>query len=507
MKPPHGAVRARIASVVLCSVASQVLMTGCGTGGSRVSSSASDQALHVEGEVVSGGRTGAERPPQGTFSAAGGPAAKGSTDIATSKGRLDPAPPLFRGDFEEEVLLTGELKAVRARTIVAPETSIFQMRIQYLPEEGSEVKQGAPLVDFDNTALADRVQDLETRILDAETQIAAKRSELATSLMDLEIERTQKKYEADKAVVRAAIDPEVVSRKEFAERQFEKRKALMELAEVQERIDRTHSKGQAELDVLIIDKEKLERDLLSTRKDLEILSVKAPQDGLVVYEYREGSQLKWREGDNVWPGQPVVSLPDLSEMEVLFSVSEVDAPRLRAGMPLRITIDSVPQRELSGRIVEIPSMAVTRDSDSRVRIFRIRSTLSETIHGVMKPGMSVLGRVSLGRRAGALLVAREAVTQDGTRYRITKRNGGSAAAEQQEIHPVGRNATHYLLEPGPDTDSADRSAAEVSAPAPRPSETPAAPTEPAHAKPSGSPKTTTPAASATHASPANGPAR
>lgn len=350
-----------------------------------------------------------------------------------------------RGDFEEEILLTGELKAVRARTVVAPETSIFQMRIQYLPDEGTEVKQGQPLVDFDNSALADRVQDLETRILDAETQIAAKQSELAGALMDLEIERTQKKYDSDKATVRAAVEPEVLSRKEYAERQFDKRKAGTELAEVEERIERTKGRGQAELDVLIIDKEKLERDLVSTRKDLEVLSVKAPQDGLVVYEYREGSQLKWKEGDNVWPGQTVVTLPDLSEMEVQFAVNEVDAPRLRVGMPVTITIDSLPDRPLTGRIVEIPSMAVTRDPESTVRIFRVRSTLSETVRGLMKPGMSVLGRVTVDRRSGALLVSRHDVLVEETGYRMVSGKDGDGAS--REIHPTGRNARYYLLEP------------------------------------------------------------
>ena len=351
---------------------------------------------------------------------------------------------IFRGDFEEQILLTGELKAVRARTIVAPETSIFQMRIQFLPDEGSEVKQGDPLVDFDNTALADRVQDLETRILDAETQIAAKRSELATAMMDLQIEKAQKRYEADRAAARASVDPVVLSRKDYAERQFDGRKTAMERAEVQVRIERTEAKGKSELDVLIIDKEKLERDLVSTRKDLEILSVKAPQDGLVVYEYRDGSQTKWKEGDNVWPGQPVASLPDLSAMEVQFAVSEVDAPRLRVGMPVAITIDSLPERHLSGSIVEIPSMAVTRAPDSSVRIFRVRSTLSETIRGTMKPGMSVLGRVIVDQRAGAFLVARDSVMYDGARY--TMPGDGRNASERREIRPIGRSARHYLVE-------------------------------------------------------------
>lgn len=374
---------------------------------------------------------------------------------------VHPSAPV-RGEFLDEVLLTGELQAVRATTILAPETSIFQMRIQYLAEEGSVVHQGDPLVDFDNSALADRVLDLETRILDAETQIAAKRSELATALMDLQIERTEKKYEADRTEVRADVDPEVLSRKEFAEREFDRDKAARQLSEVEERIEMTRSRGQAELDVLVISKEKLERDLVSTRKDLDVLSVKAPIDGLVVYGYQRGSQVKWKEGDSVWPGQPIVELPDLSQMEIQFQVSEVDAHKLSVGMRVTITIDSLPDRSFSGEIVEIPSMAVTRDEESSVRIFRVRSSLSETIAGVMKPGMSVLGRVVVSRHPEALMALRESVLCEGERCEMLVAGAGEAEPAWMEITPVSRNARYYLLESPPGTSSAST---ETTAPA------------------------------------------
>src|SRR5262249_39008107 len=71
----------------------------------------------------------------------GGPDAMDSPTASGKGGDADASDPqLVHGDFKEEILLTGELKAVRARTVVAPETSIFQMRIQYMPDEGSEVK-------------------------------------------------------------------------------------------------------------------------------------------------------------------------------------------------------------------------------------------------------------------------------------------------------------------------------------------------------------------------------
>ena len=52
---------------------------------------------------------------------------------------------LTRGDFQRDLLLTGELEAVRSISIKAPQTALFQMRISFMAEEGSLVDKGDPL--------------------------------------------------------------------------------------------------------------------------------------------------------------------------------------------------------------------------------------------------------------------------------------------------------------------------------------------------------------------------
>jgi multidrug efflux pump subunit AcrA (membrane-fusion protein) len=347
-----------------------------------------------------------------------------------------------RGPFQRELLLTGELEAVRSVSIKSPQTRIFQMSIQFMAEEGTVVREGDPLLDFDNSALADQVRDLETRILDAETQIVAKRAELASALKDLEIEVAEKEYEEGRTRVEAEIDPSVVSREDYSERQLAHRKAARELAETHDRVRLTRDRGQAELDVLIIDRDKLRADLRAAQDGLDLLSIKAPAEGLVVYERRPQTTLRFQEGDSCWPGQAVLRLPDLSEMQVVFHVNEVDAPLLEVGMPVRITVDAFPGRELSGTIEQIPSMAVKRDEDSRVAVFNVVASLSETWVGEMKPGMSSLGRVVVERREDVPRVPRRLVRFDGTDYWVVPPVEDLAP---RRIEPLARNARHYRI--------------------------------------------------------------
>lgn len=349
----------------------------------------------------------------------------------------------FRGRFQRELLLTGELEAVSALMINAPQTSIFQMRITFLAEEGEFVRKGDPLLDFDNSALADRVLDLETQILDAETQVVAKQNEIASALKDLEMELANKEYDFESTRLDAEVDAAILSRRDHGDRQLAFTTAQREFEETQERVHSTAEHGQAELDVLTIQRDKLKHDLQSATNDRGLLSIAAPADGLVIYEKRMGSNARFQEGDSCWPGQRIMRLPDLSAMQVAFSVSEVDARLLEEGMQVRIAMDSFPETELTGEILLIASMAVNRTDDSKVRIFKVTSTLSETMMDVMKPGMSVLGRVVVDVREDAPLVARSLVHFDGQKYWLRADGKGSAPVE---INPVARSGAYYVLD-------------------------------------------------------------
>lgn len=357
----------------------------------------------------------------------------------------EPAVPR-RGDFVRELLLTGELQAVASIAINAPQTAIFQMRIQFMAEEGTMVQEGDPLLDFENAALADQVLDLENKILDAEIQIVAKGNEIESTLKDLEILQAERSYAYDIAKLKSEIDQEIVSRREYGERQLAYKTAAREQEETTSRILATRKRGDAELDVLGIQRDKSRQDLWSAQAGLELLAIKASSAGLVTYERRPRSTARWQEGDSCWPGQTIMRIPDLSVMQVGFLVNEVDARLLSLGMAVDLVMDSFPGRRLQGVIREIPSMAVTRTDDSHVRVFKVVSSLSETWPEAMKPGMSVRGRLVVERHQSVPLVPRSWVSWRGDEAWLAWPPAGADGGGEVRIHPVSGNATEYILD-------------------------------------------------------------
>jgi len=116
-------------------VAAALVAPGCASSSSQ-----------GEGSVEAADTTAAPPAPAGTSNAA-----------------VENAAVVTRGDFVRDLQLTGELEATRSIAVKSPETSLWQLRITYMADEGAFVEKGQPILDFDNSSLAAQHRELETR--------------------------------------------------------------------------------------------------------------------------------------------------------------------------------------------------------------------------------------------------------------------------------------------------------------------------------------------------------
>src|SRR5262245_14084863 len=106
---------------------------------------------------------------------------------ATSADATGAAPiEVKRGSVRKVLLLDGELRAVRSRTIWG--SSSDEAKIVYMPPEGTIVKAGDLVVELDSTNILTRIKDTEERIVAAESEIVRVRSQHESALRDLEVE-------------------------------------------------------------------------------------------------------------------------------------------------------------------------------------------------------------------------------------------------------------------------------------------------------------------------------
>ena len=104
-------------------------------------------------------------------------------------------------------------------------------------------------------------------------------------------------------------------------------------------------------------------------------SLKADCDGIL--------ELKAASGQQVYKGQVLAVLHDLSAMEVTAQVDEVDLDKVRVGDTLKVVFDRYPDTELSGTVLSMAGLGVQKQNAT---YYDVKLSLSTSLE--LLPGMN-----------------------------------------------------------------------------------------------------------------------
>jgi cobalt-zinc-cadmium efflux system membrane fusion protein len=136
-------------------------------------------------------------------------------------------------------------------------------------------------------------------------------------------------------------------------------------------------------------------------------------------------------GETVGPDKALFTLLNPSVVVVEGDVFEQDLPRVRSGVPARITTDAAPGRTFSGRV-----RSVSATVNPETRAARARIAISNP-DGVLRPGTFVRALLVTDARAQTVTVPDAAVQQDGGLKVVYVKNGDTF--ERREV-AVGESA-------------------------------------------------------------------
>ena len=265
--------------------------------------------------------------------------------------------PVRQGEFVITLTLKiGELEAVESVQINAPRVR-GQLKITKLFPEGDIVDVGDLVIEFDKA-------EFEKRVTETEQGLEAARAELEKTLANqgVEIGRQESDIENKTAELRLAqLQVEKMEFESLVEKEEAKLKgkqAELALAQASRKLEAQHIVDGADRKKRNLEEAQKQRDLDKAKKDLESLSVLAESPGLVVYgKIWKGSRPeKIRVGDEPWGGQVLVTLPDLSKMQVKTYVNEVDVDKMKTGQKVRIKLDALTDLTFHGSITSIAAL-------------------------------------------------------------------------------------------------------------------------------------------------------
>ncbi len=241
---------------------------------------------------------------------------------------------------------TGTIQAVRVFNVMVPQIRGpgGQLTLTRLIPNGADVKQGDPLAVFDQVQQLDDARDARAKVDDLNHQIdqmrAQNRSDQAKRGADL------KQAEADLAKAEIELQKgEVLSEIDRLKNQAKAEDARAHVASLKKSNQFHDVADEAGLKLLELQRDRQQVALDRAQSNIEKLTVRAPIAGMVALEaaWRNGSMGPFQEGDQAWPGQPLVRIFDPSEMIVLTQVSEPDGAVIaERGARAKVYLDAYP---------------------------------------------------------------------------------------------------------------------------------------------------------------------
>jgi HlyD family secretion protein len=314
-----------------------------------------------------------------------------------------------RGTFTNTMLLTGELEAARGAMVSVPQLPSWQSSIKWLCADGADVRAGDRVAELDNTSFSADLYKKREDLTQAEQELQQKEAEWAADLRDKQFDLEKKRAELEKAKIEAEVPRDIVSNRDYEERQKKLRRASTDY-------DKTHATFTAQQKAVASDRANLQlkidrarREYETAESSIQALVLRAPRDGIVVIRDHPWEGRKLQASDQVWVGFAIAMIPDMDSMQVAASLPDVDDGRVKAGMPAVVTLDGYPSMRFPARVVSVAAVAQESARLSLRRAFRVSVRLDQVDRTRMRPGLSARIEVARAWRNGVLLAPRAAL--------------------------------------------------------------------------------------------------
>ena len=342
-------------------------------------------------------------------------------------------------DFVRRVRLTGVTEATRSYVVTTPlltGASRGSLVVTKLAPAGAAVKAGDLLVQFDSQQQEKTARDKRAEYEDLVQQIRQKQAEQDSARVKDESEIAQarnsvKNYELE------TLKNEMLSRVLAEKNDQNVAEARSKLAALEEGYTLKRTAAAAELRILEIKRDRARADMDHAVENMRGMTVYSPLEGMIVPKltWRGNGPADIQEGDEMWPGAPVLEVVNQASMQVRVRVNQADVQFVRAGQPVVVHLDAYPDLVMPGRLEQLAPIALNGSFSNRVRVFSGVVSIQGT-NSRLLPDLTAAIDVEVDRTQNALVVPRTAVEHDGHGAQVRVRQGDGIVSRPVTLGPA-----------------------------------------------------------------------
>jgi HlyD family secretion protein len=212
-----------------------------------------------------------------------------------------------------------------------------------LVANGTHVKAGDVIAEFDSTAQMKTERDAQAKFDDLSHQLDQKLAEDRSNAAKRQSDLTQAQADLDKAKLELRKGP-ILSDLDRLKNEEKLKDADAHVKSLLRSNPLHDDAEKAEIQVLILQRDRQKLTLARLHNDFEKLIVHAPIDGMIALDnvWKNNSIGHAQEGDQVYPGNPLLKIFDPANMVLVLAVNETDGAALRPGTKALVHLDAYP---------------------------------------------------------------------------------------------------------------------------------------------------------------------
>jgi multidrug efflux pump subunit AcrA (membrane-fusion protein) len=369
------------------------------------------------------------------------PNSKDGTEILVTK--------VEESQFEIFVTSTGELKAKNQTEILAPGPDLQQsgiyseLKIEDLIQEGTVVKEGDYVASIEKNPILSKLSDATLEVdkktsefnqarLDTTLTLREARDELFNlkfAVEEAKLEKEQSRFEA----------PATIRQKEI---EFEK--AIKSFSVKSENYKTKVRQAATKVQIIQSDLSLAESKQKRLQELMKKLTISAPKAGMVIYS-RNWNGAKKIVGSTVNSWDPsVATLPDLTQMQIITYINEVDIQKVKIGQYVEIGLDAEPGKKLEGGVHQVANVGEQKPN-SDAKVFEVLIDVI-TKDSSLRPAMTTSCKIHAGTYPKTLSVPLEAINTEKEISYVFKKENGKLLRQQVLVGAV--NETHGIVYAG-----------------------------------------------------------
>ena len=299
---------------------------------------------------------------------------------------------------KNEVSMDGEIVALKRSSLLPPAIDeLWNMTLTQLAPDGEPVKRGQPALSFDGSEVMKRLQTKQSELAEKKTQREKLKLELAERERTDKLATQEQQSRAEKAQRKASQPASLIRRVDYQKFVIEKRQTerLLNLARQREIL--VAQQRRLEWQVIESETRNLEADVQQLKIALTSLNVMAPQDGLMQHQSSWQGE-KFAVGSQVFRGQEVAGIADLSSLAVRAQLNERDYTRVGLNVRVKISVEGSAGIALSGQIVEISRAVRSKSRTQPIPVIDVLIKLDKASYKI-KPGQTVRVELSNSKKS------------------------------------------------------------------------------------------------------------